>query len=347
MRASRITVLIGGPRTFSWQGATWVFLISVAIGFRLNYQPGVTDGTLLAAVMASIAGITVATYAILAVGYILLNNPWIRVTYALTGFVVVIVVRAKVADVLLQEWGLADGSRFSWRVQQVFAFGITSLLVIAMTLNALHESKSKIAELTALHQSETNTFNEVLQNLSEQRIYTIHEMSIESANAQELVREIDEQLPIHHPAREEFADIEKNVDFIVELLARARQLTPTAIEPAVIGLRPTWVQRVLPIFTSYQKDLQRKIAEIISRREQLEEMAASENRLWKQTFVSDISRSPTTATILLRSIAENPNAESTSDQMQRVAKVWKSVVEDSVASMANSSRLRTSGRLEP
>jgi GTP cyclohydrolase I len=75
-------------------------------------------------------------------------------------------------------------------------------------------------------------------------------------------------------------------------------------------------------------------------------MVATENRLWKQTFVSDISRSPTAATILLRSIAENPKDESTSEQMQRVAVVWNSVVEDAVASMANSSRLQTSGRLE-
>lgn len=346
MRASRITVLLGGPRTFSWQGATWVFLVSVAIGFQLNYQPGVTDATLLAAVMASIAGITVTVYSILAGGYILLSNPWTRVIYALTGFIIVILVRAKVADVLLQEWGVVDGSKLGWRLQQVFAFGITSLIIIAVTLNALYESKRKVAELTTQLQMEINTFNDVLLILSEQRIYTIHEMSIESANAQQLVREIDEQLPLQHPARGEFTAIEKNVNFIVELLARARQLTPTAIEPAVTGVVPSWFQRVLPVFTTYQKDLQAQISRVISSREKLEEMAATENRLWKQTFVSDISRSPTAATILLRSIAENPNDESTSEQMQRVAVVWNSVVEDAVASMANSSRLQTSGRLE-
>ena len=339
MRANRVLTLIAGPRTYSWQAATWVVLISVGIGFRLNYQPGVTDPILLLAVMAAIAGVTVSVFAVLAAGYSLIPKIESRFIYALLGFLVVILVRAKVGDVLIMEWGIAQESKLNWRLKQATAFGVVSLISIAVIMNLIAEKKQRLQELRSRLHKEINAFHNALSELSEQRIYTIHEMSVESSTAQELLNEIDELLPTEHAARPNLSQLVTDVNYICNILARARQLTPIDIDEKVDVPKTSWVQENIPFLHLYENKLNSAISQVSETRKQLESMFVFENKMWKQAFVSDISRSPTAGTILLRQVLDDINAPSVTDSITRVHDIWKSIVQIATSSAANSVRL--------
>lgn len=347
MHLRRLLALIGGPRTYSWQAAVLVYLISVVIGYRLNYESGLTDPVLLLAVMSATGAITVSVFAILAAGYSLLRNQTHRISYALVGFVIVMSVRALVSDRLLIQWGLADGSRLTWRLARVFGLGTIALISIALALNLIYENKLRYKELRDRLTYEIRAFNNTLDELSEQRVYTVHEMSIETANAQGLLNELKVTETAANNVHSLLNSIASNVEAVAEILERARKLTPVAIERIVDVPKPSWWKENVPFVQSYRNELEAAISEVESRRHSVERTFESENKLWKQVLLHDVSYSPTAATVLLRLVVENPHAASVAEHLQQVANIWDSIARESKRLSANSSRLSTSGRLEP
>lgn len=347
MHVRRYLELIGGPRTYSWQAAVLVFLISIGFGYRLNYEAGATDPMLLLAVMSAVAAVTVSVFAVFAAGYSLLKDQSHRVIYALSGFFVVMLVRALVSDHLLIQWGLADASRLSWRLIRVFGFGTISLVSIAVALNLIYENKLRYKELRDRLTDEIRVFNSTLDALSEQRVYTIHEMSIETVTTQALLDELQVAMTPENDVQSILGSIKTNVVAVADILGRARKLTPVAIQKIVDVPKTSWWQENIPFLQTYRKELAAAISEVESRRRAVERTFESENNLWKQVLLHDVSYSPTAANVLLRLVVENPQASPDLENLQQAAQIWDSIAQESMRLSANSARLSTSGRLEP
>ena len=347
MRTRGPLQFIVGPRTFSWQSAAWLSIVSTVGSYGPNVVPGNNNPELLSAVLLAATTVAVSIYAIFAAGFQLLTVKRFQLLYVVFGFAAILLIRAYVSDTLLLNWDLATESRLGWRIQRTFIFGMAYFISIAILMNFIHDKKQQQATLREDLQDEIRNFNDKISQVSDQRIFTIHEMSIECATTQELLSELNEQLPKAVQSHSAFVSLVKDVEYVSDVLARARQINPMRNVDAVQIPKPTWMDENSPFSFSYRNQLQSMLQDITLRRKEVEEMFDRENRMWKRAFVSDISQSPTAATALLRQVAENPTADSVPTTIARIADIWKMIVHETVTSVAYSSRLQTSGRLEP
>ena len=77
----------------------------------------------------------------------------------------------------------------------------------------------------------------------------------------------------------------------------------------------------------YSSKLELRNHEIERAIEHIRSMMALEESTWKSMFVGNISSTPTAATVMLRSIIENPNSDNVGSSLQMVIEIWESVVE--------------------
>mgnify|MGYP000606047603 CR=1 FL=1 len=85
-------------------------------------------------------------------------------------------------------------------------------------------------------------------------------------------------------------------------------------------------EQVVSIFAGtkgYLDDVDVKKVQI---RTDIKQTMALEESTWKSMFVGNIGRTPTAATVMLRTVIEDPHAKNVGELLQAVVEIWESVL---------------------
>ena len=100
----------------------------------------------------------------------------------------------------------------------------------------------------------------------------------------------------------------------------------TALTSVVVMNVMAGTQSLIDQRMDYARMIQRRNQELENAIAEIKTTMALEESTWKSMFVGNIGRTPTAATVMLRTVVEDPHAKNVGELLQAVVEIWESVL---------------------